>query len=77
PPAAVPAAASQVQLGSEQETELEPEVGEVMVAESEAIEAEASEPAPAINMDMLNKYVNHDEAKRNRFFRMYLEQSSQ
>ncbi|AUJ71043.1 hybrid sensor histidine kinase/response regulator [Pseudoalteromonas sp. NC201] len=77
PSAVAPVAVSQVQAGSEQTSELEPVVDEAIVVESEIIEAEASEPAPAINMDMLNKYVNHDEAKRNRFFRMYLEQSSQ
>ncbi|RJE76573.1 hybrid sensor histidine kinase/response regulator [Pseudoalteromonas sp. MSK9-3] len=31
---------------------------------------------PAVNLETLNKYVNHDEAKQLRFFRMYLEQSS-
>ncbi|ESP93111.1 hybrid sensor histidine kinase/response regulator [Pseudoalteromonas luteoviolacea] len=32
---------------------------------------------PPINMEQLNKYVNDDSAKRLRFFRMYLEQSSE
>lgn len=31
---------------------------------------------PAVNLETLNKYVNNDEAKQLRFFRMYLEQSS-
>ncbi|MCF6437632.1 hybrid sensor histidine kinase/response regulator [Pseudoalteromonas sp. MMG022] len=30
-----------------------------------------------INLETLSKYVNYDEAKQRRFFRMYLEQSSQ
>ncbi|MCF2860454.1 ATP-binding protein [Pseudoalteromonas sp. SMS1] len=34
-------------------------------------------PESPINMDQLNKYVNDDNAKRLRFFRMYLEQSSE
>ena len=34
-------------------------------------------PETPINMDQLNKYVNDDDAKRLRFFRMYLEQSSE
>ncbi|USD27876.1 response regulator [Pseudoalteromonas sp. SCSIO 43201] len=46
------------------------------VVDSPSVDSEPL-PTPAINMEMLNKYVNHDDAKRNRFFRMYLEQSSQ
>ncbi|MBQ4844023.1 ATP-binding protein [Pseudoalteromonas sp. MMG005] len=38
--------------------------------------AALSESAPPVNLETLNKYVNHDEAKQLRFFRMYLEQSS-
>ncbi|ALO41272.1 Sensory box histidine kinase/response regulator [Pseudoalteromonas phenolica] len=30
-----------------------------------------------VDIDMFDKYVNHDEAKKLRFFRMYLEQSSE
>ncbi|MBQ4840068.1 hybrid sensor histidine kinase/response regulator [Pseudoalteromonas luteoviolacea] len=37
---------------------------------------EAVDESP-INMEQLNKYVNDDSAKRLRFFRMYLEQSSE
>ncbi|KZN62610.1 hybrid sensor histidine kinase/response regulator [Pseudoalteromonas luteoviolacea] len=39
--------------------------------------AEVQTPETPINMDQLNKYVNDDDAKRLRFFRMYLEQSSE
>ncbi|MEI5639362.1 MULTISPECIES: ATP-binding protein [unclassified Pseudoalteromonas] len=44
---------------------------------AEEVEEQDQSEQPAINLDMLDKYVNYDEAKRNRFFRMYLEQSSQ
>ncbi|WP_440055228.1 ATP-binding protein [Pseudoalteromonas sp. T1lg65] len=44
--------------------------------ESAPLSLESPETAP-INLEMLNKYVNNDTAKRTRFFRMYLEQSSQ
>jgi len=32
---------------------------------------------PAVDLDTLNKYVNNDVSKRQRFFKMYLDQSSQ
>lgn len=34
-----------------------------------------SKPVTPINMDVLAKYINNDEAKQIRFFKMYLEQS--
>ncbi|MFM9745381.1 hypothetical protein ACKI2C_48345, partial [Streptomyces brasiliscabiei] len=33
-------------------------------------------PAAPVNLEMLAKYVNNDEAKQIRFFKMYLEQSN-
>ncbi|BBN80750.1 hypothetical protein PA25_07350 [Pseudoalteromonas sp. A25] len=39
--------------------------------------AEQSQEAQPIDLETLSKYVNHDEAKQRRFFKMYLEQSSQ
>ncbi|AOT07301.1 hybrid sensor histidine kinase/response regulator [Pseudoalteromonas luteoviolacea] len=51
-----------------------------MALEPEAMNTapiEESTVEPPINMDQLNKYVNDDSAKRLRFFRMYLEQSSE
>ncbi|NOU52347.1 response regulator [Pseudoalteromonas sp. JBTF-M23] len=38
---------------------------------------EQTQKIQPINLETLSKYVNHDEAKQRRFFRMYLEQSSQ
>ncbi|KZW98739.1 histidine kinase [Pseudoalteromonas luteoviolacea] len=46
-------------------------------ATDEVQEAEVQTPGTPIDMDQLNKYVNDDDAKRLRFFRMYLEQSSE
>lgn len=38
---------------------------------------EIKQPAMPIDMSMLGKYINNDEAKKLRFFKMYLEQSNQ
>ncbi len=38
---------------------------------------EIKQPAMPIDMNMLGKYINNDEAKKLRFFKMYLEQSNQ
>ncbi|PCK32104.1 hybrid sensor histidine kinase/response regulator [Pseudoalteromonas piscicida] len=63
----------QLEVTSPASVDVEPTAEETVTAEAPP----NAEPSPAINMEMLNKYVNHDDAKRNRFFRMYLEQSSQ
>ncbi|MCF6440295.1 ATP-binding protein [Pseudoalteromonas luteoviolacea] len=65
----------------------EPNTPEVIEEQAPIVEVEeTSTPSVAqeqtnddmpINMDQLNKYVNDDSAKRLRFFRMYLEQSSE
>ncbi|KID54748.1 histidine kinase [Pseudoalteromonas luteoviolacea] len=54
-------------------------VTEVIEPDEVSIAPVKEEPADElpINMDQLNKYVNDDSAKRLRFFRMYLEQSSE
>ena len=39
------------------------------------IAATQNKPTTPINLEMLAKYINHDEAKQLRFFKMYLEQS--
>lgn len=39
------------------------------------IAAKPTKPATPINLEMLAKYINNDEAKQLRFFKMYLEQS--
>jgi len=43
----------------------------------EATKLEVKRPAAPIDMTMLANYVNNDEAKKLRFFKMYLEQSNQ
>ncbi|CAM4095010.1 hybrid sensor histidine kinase/response regulator [Pseudoalteromonas ostreae] len=40
-----------------------------------AIAAAPTKPSAPINFEMLAKYINNDEAKQLRFFKMYLEQS--
>ncbi|WP_283710266.1 hybrid sensor histidine kinase/response regulator [Pseudoalteromonas prydzensis] len=39
------------------------------------ISAKPTKPTAPINLEMLAKYINNDEAKQLRFFKMYLEQS--
>ena len=43
----------------------------------EATKLEVKRPTAPIDMAMLANYVNNDEAKKLRFFKMYLEQSNQ
>ncbi|KZN32629.1 hybrid sensor histidine kinase/response regulator [Pseudoalteromonas luteoviolacea] len=50
---------------------------ELDLAVNEVHLEEEPTPESPINMDQLNKYVNEDDAKRLRFFKMYLEQSSE
>jgi CheY-like chemotaxis protein len=68
---------------------IEPESGqvepEVETTTEDDLPAEESIEEPqvdistlaVVDIDMFDKYVNHDEAKKLRFFRMYLEQSSE
>ncbi len=46
-------------------------------ANPEASKLETQKPSSPVDMDMLSQYVNDDEAKKIRFFKMYLEQSNQ
>ncbi|TMP81479.1 hypothetical protein CWB73_07855 [Pseudoalteromonas phenolica] len=63
-------------------SEVEPDV---RATTEDDLTAEASIEEPqadistlaVVDIDMFDKYVNHDEAKKLRFFRMYLEQSSE
>ncbi|MBQ4814472.1 hybrid sensor histidine kinase/response regulator [Pseudoalteromonas luteoviolacea] len=57
------------------EPPLQEQVDTPIVEEAPVEDTQA--PETPINMDQLNKYVNDDDAKRLRFFRMYLEQSSE
>jgi CheY-like chemotaxis protein len=52
----------------------EAEESNLAVNQEENKEAEAL-VTPVINLETLKKYVNHDESKQLRFFKMYLEQS--
>ncbi|MGO2130930.1 MAG: ATP-binding protein [Pseudoalteromonas prydzensis] len=45
------------------------------ISKQGAIAATQNKPTTPINLEMLAKYINHDEAKQLRFFKMYLEQS--
>ncbi|GMM85931.1 hypothetical protein MTsN2n4_31590 [Pseudoalteromonas sp. MTN2-4] len=64
---------------------IEPEFSEVEASTESDLPAEESIEEPqvdistlsVVDIDMFDKYVNHDEAKKLRFFRMYLEQSSE
>ncbi|MEC4087728.1 ATP-binding protein [Pseudoalteromonas rubra] len=55
--------------------EIEPEAQSNATAQ--APEPQQTEPDEPIDLAQLDKYVNHDANKRLRFFRMYLEQSSE
>lgn len=63
-------------------SEVEPDVEATTEGDLPA-EASIEEPQvdistlAVVDIDMFDKYVNHDEAKKLRFFRMYLEQSSE
>jgi CheY-like chemotaxis protein/HPt (histidine-containing phosphotransfer) domain-containing protein len=48
-----------------------------VILEQDTSEQTRLSSAPPINLETLSKYVNHDEAKQRRFFKMYLEQSDQ
>ncbi|MDK1287150.1 ATP-binding protein [Pseudoalteromonas umbrosa] len=78
---------SAMQLDMPSFTHAEPNTPEVIEEQAPVAEAEETSASSVaqeqtnddmpINMDQLNKYVNDDSAKRLRFFRMYLEQSSE
>ncbi|KZN50777.1 hybrid sensor histidine kinase/response regulator [Pseudoalteromonas luteoviolacea] len=78
---------SAMQLDMPSFTHAEPSKPEVIEEQAPVAEVEETSLPPVaqeqtnddmpINMDQLNKYVNDDSAKRLRFFRMYLEQSSE
>ncbi|MFK3864777.1 hybrid sensor histidine kinase/response regulator [Pseudoalteromonas rhizosphaerae] len=44
-------------------------------SKQESITASPNKPSAPINFEMLAKYINNDDAKQLRFFKMYLEQS--
>ena len=63
---------------SEVETVIEATTEDDLLTEESIEESQVDISTLAVvDIDMFDKYVNHDEAKKLRFFRMYLEQSSE